>query len=94
MTNKEAIGGIERNICNHMDWCGRINCRECEVNLAIEALEKQIPEIPDYEGDAYVDGFPIYDTWICPSCGRYYELDCNDDYIYCPHCGQRINWST
>ena len=61
---------------------------------AIKALEKQIPEMPDYEGDGYADGFLVYDTWICPSCGRYYELDCNDDYIYCPQCGQRIDWST
>ena len=61
---------------------------------AIKALEKQIPEIPDYEGDGYADSFLVYDTWICPSCGRYYELDCNDDYIYCPQCGQRIDWST
>ena len=61
---------------------------------AIKALEKQIPEMPDYEGDGYADGFLVYDTWIRPSCGRYYELDCNDDYIYCPQCGQRIDWST
>ena len=63
-------------------------------DIAIEALEKQIPETPNYEGDGYMNGELIYDTWICPCCGRYYELDYNDDYIYCPHCGQRINWST
>ena len=61
---------------------------------AIKALEKQIPETPDYEGDGYADGFLVYDTWICPSCGRYYELDCSDDYIYCPQCGQLLDWST
>ena len=63
-------------------------------DIAIEALEKQIPETPNYEGDGYINGELIYDTWICPCCGRYYELDCNDDYIYCPQCGQRIDWST
>ena len=78
---------------------GFMECRtgtisEETIYMAIEALEKQIPEMPDYEGDGYADGFPIYDTWICPCCGRYYELDCNDDYIYCPQCGQRIDWTT
>ena len=62
--------------------------------IVSEALEKQIPKAPNYEGDGYINGELIYDTWICPCCGRYYELDCNDDYIYCPHCGQRIDWST
>ena len=63
-------------------------------DIAIEALEKQIPKTPNYEGDGYINGELIYDTWICPCCGRYYELDCNDDYAYCPQCGQRIDWST
>ena len=63
-------------------------------DIVMEALEKQIPQTPNYEGDGYINGELIYDTWICPCCGRYYELDCNDDYVYCPHCGQRIDWST
>ena len=41
MTNKEAIERIERNICSHMDWCRYRDCERCEVELAIEALEKQ-----------------------------------------------------
>ena len=63
------------------------------IKVAIEALEKQIPEIPDYEGDGYANGELIYDTWICPRCGRHYEID-YDHYVYCPQCGQLIDWST
>ena len=103
MTNKEAImhmeeirpkkckmvdGKLQGGFSDHDSDTGKA------IDKAIEALEKQIPKIPDYEGDGYADGFLIYDTWICPSCGRYYELDCSDDYIYCPQCGQRIDWST
>ena len=61
-------------------------------DMAIEALEKQIPEVPNYEGDGYINGEPIYDTWICPCCGRHYEID-YDHYVYCPECGQLIDWS-
>ena len=62
-------------------------------NISIEALEKQIPKAPDYEGDEYANGELIYDTWICPSCGRHYEID-YDHYVYCPECGQLIRWDS
>lgn len=58
--------------------------------LAIEALEKQEPKTPNYEGDGYWDGVLVYDTWICPCCGKEYEVD-YDDYKYCPECGQAID---
>lgn len=61
--------------------------------IVSNALEKQIPQIPDYEGDGYANGELIYDTWVCPSCGRHYEID-YDHYVYCPECGQLIDWST
>ena len=55
-----------------------------------KAVEKQKSKAPTIEGDGYdEDGEMIYDTWICPSCGEYYELD-YDDYDFCPNCGQRI----
>lgn len=56
------------------------------------AMEKQKPKKPDYEGDGYADGHMVYDTWICPCCGKKYEVD-YDDYKRCPECGQVIDWS-
>ena len=61
------------------------------AQFAIKALEKQIPKKPTYEGDGYApDGTLVYDTWICPCCGKRYEVD-YDDYTYCPNCGQKID---
>lgn len=60
-----------------------------------EAIEKQKPKKPDYEGDSYDnEGNLIYDTWICPNCGcKDYEVD-YDDFEYCPKCGQALMWET
>lgn len=67
------------------------------INEALKMVEgavgKQIPRKPDYEGDGYdEDGYLIYDTWICPNCGKHYEVD-YDDYNFCPECGQALDWS-
>ena len=62
------------------------------LDIAVKALEKQIPKKPNVEGDGYADGVLIYDTWICPHCEIRYEID-YDDYAYCPNCGQAIDRS-
>lgn len=62
------------------------------IDIADAAIRKQIPKKPDIEGDGYADGYLVYDTWICPCCGNYYEID-YDNYDYCPKCGQAIDWS-
>lgn len=68
--------------------------RPKDINIldytVIAALEKQMPKKPDYEGDGYADGELIYDTWICPCCGKHYEIY-YDDYDYCPNCGQKLD---
>ena len=67
-------------------------CDGEEMDIAIKALEKQIPKKPNIEGDRYADGQLVYDTWICPCCENYYEID-YDSYDYCPNCGQHIDRS-
>lgn len=64
-----------------------------DADRIIEALEKQIPQIPNYSGDGYYNGEIVIDTWECPCCGKQYEID-HDDYKYCPNCGQHIDHST
>lgn len=57
-----------------------------------ESVERRTPAKPIYESDGDADGYPVYDTWICPHCETRYEVD-YDDYKCCPECGQAINWS-
>lgn len=85
MTINEAIKFAKENVLAYTS-----EMAEFKV-LAIEALEKQEPKTPNYEGDGYWDGVLVYDTWICPSCRERYEVYC-DDYKYCPECGQAIDW--
>lgn len=61
--------------------------------LLQELVDKEKPKKPRYEGDGYDRrGIIIYDTWICPNCGKSYEVDF-EEYERCPHCGQLIDWS-
>lgn len=92
MTESEAITELRRRA--YRTTCYGNKVLEHEENLiAIEALEKQMPKKPTYEGDGYApDGTLVYDTWICPCCDKRYEVD-YDDYDYCPDCGQKLDWS-
>ena len=56
-------------------------CENCEINAAIEALEKQIPKKPEIKDDYYV----------CPVCGVYQETS-EGNPPYCINCGQRLLW--
>lgn len=91
MTENEAIARIRDHFEVHNDNRPHPLLDEA-VEMAIKALEKQIPKKPDYEGDGYSDGQLVYDTWICPCCGQHYEVD-YDRYDYCHNCGQHIDKS-
>ena len=55
------------------------NGQMCEkVNLALEALDKQMPKKPYWE----------YGGCHCKSCG----IDVLSDEYFCPLCGQAIDW--
>lgn len=85
---------IERNITpenmeEYMKFEDECISKGFTFNSLLEAVEKQTPKKPDYEGDGYYNGQLVYDTWICPCCGQHYEVD-YDSYDYCPNCGQKI----
>lgn len=93
MTEKEAIKilqelSLERCEAFGFD-CG--NCDKCEVtiayDMAIKALEKQIPKKPKNE---YTDNLDITtEIPVCPVCGNQSIDETNK---YCSDCGQKIDW--
>ena len=86
MTYEEAIEYItERyvtmSMCLSLDECRKHNKA---ISMAIEALEKQIPEKPiekytDYDGT---------EAGLCPFCNEGVDEKMN----FCSYCGHAIDW--
>lgn len=82
MTASEAVRRIkEHNRIHNKKERQAILITEA-LNMAVKALEKQIPMKPKYR---YIrgSGFPY-----CPVCDENVLCD-----SYCPKCGQKIDWS-
>jgi hypothetical protein len=91
MSPEEAIKRIEDHIrVHHIGEYPHIYLKEA-LDMALEALEKQIPEKPDLEGDGYWDGELVYDTSYCPRCNQDYEIEYHTP-KFCENCGQALNW--
>ena len=93
MTNKEAADELQYAIDlikqDGKDW---IDERDIPVlEMAISALEKQIPKKLIAEGDGYADGSMVYDSFYCPSCD--YHMEDYEVKNFCPNCGQAIYWT-
>ena len=57
-------------------------CKNCEINAAINALDKQIPKKAEIK-----DGY-----YVCPVCGVYQEYLTDGKPPYCVNCGQALDW--
>lgn len=70
-------------------------CKKCndieKVYLLQQLVDRETPKKVNYSYDGYADGIPVYDT-ECPGCGRSFDVLEEEDYKYCPFCGQRLNW--
>lgn len=95
MNYEEAID----NLNNKFLLCP-IDCAEdCEVcrieavQLAIKALEKQIPKKP-IATTKEKKSLGEYDDWqSCPRCKMSFGYCTRKDEVtYCPKCGQAIDW--
>lgn len=102
MTPQEAI----RRIKNHNEVHSRkekhfaVHITEA-LNMAVEALEKQIPKKPILKETKCFDGSTDDFVFVCPVCNRTICIEPEDDviadyikeeYPHC-HCGQALDWS-
>ena len=83
MTPKEAY----ESLCYEIYEEGHCSYMEEELDIAIKALEKQIPKKPINQSEEYDRTYGN-----CPCCGEM-VVDYPDDFIVCSNCGQRLDWS-
>ena len=102
MTENEAIKAIREKACN--DKCTEIHCDDscmygndkCAFDMAIQALEKQIPKKVQGKHISYcVEERKMCgeDTLYgnCPNCGELVSSLWNDE--NCGDCGQALDWN-
>ena len=91
MENKyqEALDYVNKSVCTAMACLG-INDKKTREYLHTlqELVNKETPkkviETTDYGTTRAVN---------CPICNKRYSMSNSKKYIYCPHCGQHLNWS-
>lgn len=84
MTYKEAIENLKiLKISEDDSSVGKLKIQT--YNIAIEALEKQIPKKPLSREDKSEISYGY-----CPCCSNI--IDNWDDIRYCDECGQAIDW--
>lgn len=86
MTKQEAIEILQEE----HDYAQLVTYVNKAINLAIEALGKQIQKPLTYEVVNRYDG--NVDTAICPNCYQHFAINSTEHYRYCPNCGQALDW--
>ena len=84
MTNGEALEQIKKNIWFKEDMLKKhkeLRDYKEAVDLAMQALEKQIPKPVVQSTDGCTR---------CPVCGGYVGIDMEE--MYCSACGQALDW--
>lgn len=86
MTENEAIEAIQFDLKIGGEIHSQVLCNA--VDVAIQALEKQIPKKPIKSEEQVVR---YVNTYCCPVC----RLGITGTNIakWCYHCGQRLDWS-
>lgn len=91
MTTEKAIHRLEELCLHDQDLCdckNAVDCADCHIRAAIDALEKQIPKKVYVYYDGYSEVYPVWEEH-CPECG--FDFD-GDRTKFCPQCGQAIDW--
>jgi DNA-directed RNA polymerase subunit RPC12/RpoP len=97
MTNQEAINKLHV-MKNLIEWDMPLDYQEV-VDLAVEALEKQIPKKPmftklKYSYDGEITEIKHPECPVCRHRGLYlWDAEITKGDVYCKRCGQRIDLS-
>ena len=88
MTREEARGTMLLEVCPACEYKEVSECVEedCEIYLAIKALETQIPK---RVAGKYLPWGAYMWRGRCPTCG----FSTPDVFDFCPKCGQALDWS-
>ena len=85
-------------LCDNCDLCyaqGNAGEHIKSIEIAIQALEKQIPKKPIMK--PYFDDMEE-EYLCCPTCGEILTdripMDNKDFYFHCLNCGQKFNWES
>ena len=90
MTPEEAIKLLDEKTMIFPARCnGKTKAISDARELAVKALDKQIPKKPEKEAE---------DNLLCPACSGFlgYESECKEEPYqlpYCSGCGQAIDWT-
>ena len=95
MTETDRINSALGNVitlANHSDYYNK-DRDDKDIDLITSIVKKEIPRSPIRNGYLYdPDRSHVYVGWKCSNCGTKYRVY-YADYDYCPHCGQRLDWS-
>lgn len=103
---KEAIEFLQRKICTldaqkeYDEYCNPVHNETLDLaiglhEIAIEALEKQLPKRPRENGmsDGLIKKTKYYTCQTCGNCLLTEMMNERQNTNYCWDCGQRLDWS-
>lgn len=95
MTESERIKNALVNVitlATHSDYYNK-DRDDKDIDLITSIVKKEIPRSTIRFGYWYdPDRSQVYVGRKCSNCGTRYKVYYTD-YDYCPHCGQRLDWS-
>ena len=95
MTELESIKDALVNVITLATHSGYYNkdIDDQDIDMIESIVKKEIPRSPIRLGYWYdPDRSNVYVGCKCSNCGTKY-MAYYTDYDYCPHCGQRLDWS-
>lgn len=90
MTNEKAIQELN-NLCRCICIEKKpTKCIKCPLPIAIDCIEKQMPQEVTMYGDDYADGNEVIEYYECPRCGMEYVIEDDGFFKHCPECGRAL----